>query len=110
MAKQVAKKNELPTVDEVPAVEVHADTAVEVKSDPTLEIEWKTIRVPVYKGKPLHMSKVKRMDIRNISAKQKQALNGLYYALESRGDILHSGYPCRTMGQAVLWLLEQLAD
>lgn len=109
MAKQMAKKNELPTVDETETKTEPATAAESAGQQP--EIVWKTIRVPMLQGQelPLFLRKP-RLDMRQLSQKQQNAIYKLGNALLATGEVTDNGSPPRYRGRVIGWLLEQLAD
>lgn len=112
MAKQPAKKNELPTVD--PAVvetPTQESVSAAVADVPQYQIKWKTIRVPMLEGHelPLFLRKP-RLDMRQITQKQQNAIYQLGNALLASGEVTANGSLPKYRGRVIGWLLEQIAD
>jgi len=113
MAK--VKKMELPTVDEMP--EVAVDEATAHQPDPPSadevqhQVKWKTIKVPMLEGHelPLFLRKP-RLDMRQISQKQQNAIYKLGNALLAIGEVTSNGSLPKYRGRVIGWLLEQLAE
>ena len=111
MAKQMAKRMDLPTVDEAAierqeiASEQLAEKAAAVAS---MEVERRKIEVPLANAAFGYLPR--RVDLRKLTGRQSHARRQLEEALASQGVRLRDGSRINCPGNAIKWLLESLAS
>lgn len=106
MAKQSTRKNELPTVDDMPADEPieSQPPAVAVAA---LTVTRQVIEVPLAQMSFGNLPR--RVDLRKLSVRQSQALRQLEEALAANSARLADGSRINRPMNAIKWLLETIA-
>lgn len=106
MAKQLTKKSDLPTVDEMPTAETTAGQTATV-AVAELTVTKRLIEVPLAQISFGYLPR--RVDLRKLSGRQSQVLRQLEEALAAGGARLADGSRINSSMNAIKWLLETIA-
>lgn len=107
MAKQSAKRAELPTVDDAAIEQQQTASEQMVVKVEAVTVGSRQLSVPLANVPFGYLPR--RIDLRKLTSRQSQALRQLQEALDHQGIKLANGSRIGNPSNAIKWLLESLA-